>query len=118
MKKHSFEGYTIIQGTNAKENWRILSGAKPSHYFFHLSSFPSGYVILECSKEPPLHVLLHCAQICKDGTKYKNLKNLKVDYCKCNNVVKGDKLGEVIFKSNRRVKIIKCSYTVLNTERH
>lgn len=107
VKIHEYQDYTIKVGTNAKENWELLESASSHHYFFHLSSFPSGYVILEHDfEEIPESVIVACAKICKAGTKYRNLKNLKVDYCQCSNVMKGDVVGEAVFKSNRRLKII------------
>jgi predicted ribosome quality control (RQC) complex YloA/Tae2 family protein len=108
MKNFTKEGYTIRLGKTAKENWVLLENSKRHHYFFHLSSFPSGYVILEhVLEEVPESVIVECAEICKAGTKYRNLKNLKVDYCQCSNVMKGDVVGEVVFKSNRKVKIVR-----------
>lgn len=110
MKNFTKEGYTIRLGKTAKENWTLLEGSKPHHYFFHLSSFPSGYVILEHDfEEVSEKIIIECAEICKAGTKYRNLKNLKVDYCQCSNVMKGDVIGEAVFRSNRKVKIIKLS---------
>ena len=66
------------------------------------------HVILEHDfEEVPENVIIECAEICKDGTKHRNLKNLKVDYCQCSNVMKGDVVGEAIFRSNRKVKVAK-----------
>ena len=104
MKTHTFDGYTILQGTSAKENWELLDAAKQEHYFFHLSSFPSGYIILQCNDgKPRQHIFQYCAKLCQEGTKYKNLQNLNVDYCQCSNVMKGDNVGEAVYKSIRRV---------------
>ena len=47
------------------------------------------------------------ALLCKNNTKYRNVPNIKVDYCRCSNLIKGDKVGEVIFKSKRQVTQIK-----------
>ena len=94
-------------GKNKVENWYILENSKPSDYFFHLSSFPSCYVILEIKEKPTLEQIVKGAEICKEHTKFRNLKNLKVDYCRCDNVVKGDVIGEAEFVSNRKVKQIK-----------
>lgn len=91
-------------GTSATENWVLLEKALDTHYFFHLSSFPSGYVILEPLGEPTMDTLIRAAVLCKQGTKYRNLRNIKVDYCLCSNITKGTKMGEAIFKSNRKVK--------------
>ena len=114
MKVQQFEGYTIYLGTSAKENWELLGKAKPHHYFFHLSSFPSGYVILEYTERLTETMIRECAEICKASTKYRNLKKLKVDYCPCSNVTKGEKIGEAMFKSNRKVKQVTVSVKYLN----
>ena len=104
---HKISEYICKIGENAKENWKLLDNSDKNHYFFHLSSFPSCYVILECEKKPLLGIIKDVAKICKNNTKYRNLRNLKVDYCQCSNVIKGEKVGEVIFKSNRKVKQVK-----------
>lgn len=96
-----------ILGENAQDNWNILEKADPNHYFFHLTSFPSPYVILLCEETPSIEEITIAAQLCKGNTKYRNLKNLRVDYCPCSNVTKGDKTGEAVFHSVRKVKNIK-----------
>jgi predicted ribosome quality control (RQC) complex YloA/Tae2 family protein len=94
-------------GKNASENWQLLDESKPQHIFFHLASFPSCYVILKCDSAPDGDIIKECARLCKENTKYKNLNDVKVDYTTCNNVKKGDKVGEVYFCSNRKVNQIK-----------
>ena len=78
--------------------------SKKEYKFFHLSSFPSGYVILEYEEEPTDIMIYTSAKLCKEYSKYKNLKNIKVDWCQCDNLQKGEKVGEVYFKSNRKVR--------------
>lgn len=107
MKIFKFGKFTCKLGETAKENWSLLDIASGGHYFLHLSSFSSGYVILECDDTPSIDMLQIAAKICRDNTKYRNLINLKVDYCRCDNLEKGDKTGVVHFKSNRKVKKIK-----------
>ena len=41
--------------------------------------------------------------ICKENSKYRNLRNVKISSTTCGNLKKGDKPGEVYFKSNRKV---------------
>ena len=96
-------------GSNAKENWELLEKCKPTDVLFHLSSFPSCYVILQNDtvEFPTLDILKEVALNCKLNTKYKNLKDIKVDYTLCKNVEKGDVLGELIYKSNKKVLSIK-----------
>jgi hypothetical protein len=110
-----------ILGQNAQDNWDILDKAEGTDYFFHLTSFPSCYVIFKCLDIPtneniikaaqidiPTNEnIIKAAQICKENTKYRNLKNLRVDYCPCSNIKKGENIGEVIFHSLRKVKNIK-----------
>lgn len=96
-----------ILGENARDNWDILEKVNSKHYFFHLTSFPSPYVILLCENTPSSSEITFAAQLCKENTKYRNLKNLRVDYCPCSNITKGNKTGEVFFNSIRKVKNIK-----------
>ena len=106
MKKIIIGDITCKLGQTAIENWELFDAALPNHYFFHLSSYPSGYLILETS-DPSDDVLIECALLCKNGTKYKNLKNVNVDYCMCSNLKKGLSVGEVEFIRPRQVKKVK-----------
>ena len=95
-----------LVGNNAKENWLLLDNAPPTAIFFHLSSFPSCYVILYNSKYDPLF-LYKAAKICLDNTKYRNIKGIYVDYTPISNVEKGDTPGEIVYRSSRKVKKVK-----------
>ena len=44
------------------------------------------------------------AQLCLSNSKYKNLRNIKACATTVGNLVMGDVVGEVEFKSNRRVR--------------
>lgn len=107
MLETTVHGIPCKVGQTAKENWNLLANAKPEYFFFHLSSFPSCYVILECEEIPYMETIYECAKLCKNKTKYKNIPNLYVDYCNCGNLYKGWKLGEVLFHSNRKVLKVK-----------
>ena len=106
MKEFIVNNVKIKVGSNADENWKLLSESKDTNVFLHLSSFPSCYVIIETDGILDKYVLKEAANICKNNTKYKNLKNIKVDYTLCSNVFKGDKVGEIVYKSNKKVKQI------------
>ena len=107
MKLFEFDGYTCKLGENAKENWELFDNAEENNIFLHLSSFSSGYVILECTDNFSIDMLYIAAKICKDNTKYRNVPNIKVEYCRCSNIIKGCVTGEGIFKSKRQVKQVK-----------
>lgn len=103
MKKIQIESYTCLVGSNAEENWEILSHSRQKHIFFHLASFPSCYVILQTEEKVGQNILEQCAKICAENTKYKHMSNLRVDCTQVSNVVKGQKVGEVYYKSNKKV---------------
>jgi predicted ribosome quality control (RQC) complex YloA/Tae2 family protein len=104
MKTEEYNDITIIIGQNAQENWNIID-FESSYIWLHLNSFPSCHVIIE-HDTPDDDVLLYAAELCKNNTKYRNLKNLKICYTKCNNLKKGSDTGSVIYKSKRQVKTI------------
>jgi predicted ribosome quality control (RQC) complex YloA/Tae2 family protein len=105
MKTIYESGVKYNIGENARDNWDMLGIADDSYYFFHLSSFPSCYVIME-SKYPSQSMLRYGAMLCKHATKYRHVKNIKVDYCRCSNLVKGDNTGEVVYVRPRQVNKI------------
>ena len=104
MKVEEFNDITIIIGQNAQENWDLIN-FDCDYIWLHLNSFPSCHVIIE-DNNPEQEVLEYAAQLCKENTKYRNLKNLKICYTKCNNLKKGKDIGSVVYKSNRKVKTI------------
>ena len=106
MKELLINNIVCKIGCNSKENWELLDSSKDNHLFFHLSSFPSCYVILQTDNLDDEDAIKKAAFQCKINTKYKNLKNIKVDYCYVSNLEKGEIQGEVIFKSNKKVKKI------------
>ena len=107
MKEIQLEqGIYIAIGENAKENWALIDASEAEWWWFHLKSFPSSHVVLQ-TNEPTDEELIAAATWCKDTTKYRNLKNLKVSYCQIKNIKKSDKIGSVTFVSNRKVKDIK-----------
>lgn len=99
------EGETVIKlGKTAQENWDLLD-TNENYIWMHLNSFPSGHIIIE-HNDPSDEMLFICALHCKENTKYKNLKNLKICYTNVGNLSKGKEVGSVIFKSKRKVKYI------------
>ena len=106
MKILNIDEYEVKIGQNAKENWKILDNSEETDVFFHLSKLPSCYVIIRNDSEeyPDFSVLKKACSICLEHTKYRNLRNIKVDYTMCSNLKKGKILGEVIYQSSKKVK--------------
>jgi len=108
MKVLTSEGLVYKRGENAQDNWNLLEQAKEDHIFFHLSKFPSCYVIMEVNNTNfSIDMCIIGAEFCKSGTKYKHMKDVKVDYCKCSNLIKGSETGQVIYKSKGKVHTLK-----------
>jgi predicted ribosome quality control (RQC) complex YloA/Tae2 family protein len=87
----------FIYGENAQDNWNLLDYAKKEnekYIWFHLNSFPSPYVIM-FSDNNDQNNLLFGANLCKDKSKYKNFKNLKIMILPLNKISKTEKIGEV-----------------------
>mmetsp|Transcript_41029 Transcript_41029/g.88519 ORF Transcript_41029/g.88519 Transcript_41029/m.88519 type:complete len:391 (-) Transcript_41029:275-1447(-) len=96
-------------GENSQENWELVDRAKKGFWFFHLTDFPSPYVVLECGKkEPTLEMKEQCAQICANHSKQKATKNVKVDATICSNVRvdRKDAVGECDYRNEEKVEII------------
>ena len=106
MKEYIYDDISIKIGENAMENWKLLDISNENFPWLHLKSFPSGYTII-CDNNPSKKIIKIAANLCKRHTKYRNMQNIKVSQTICGNVIKGGKLGEAIFKSNKKVKDIK-----------
>ena len=104
MKKIEYNNILYIIGENAQENWNILDFYKKEndkYIWFHLNSFSSGYVIMcstinDIDKSQLNDYLYYGAELCKNNTKYRNLKNLKIIYTTLKKLSKTDTIGEVI----------------------
>ena len=71
------------------------------YIWFHLNSFSSGYVIMcstvnDIDKSQLNDYLYYGAELCKNNTKYRNLKNLKIIYITLKKLFLTDTIGEVI----------------------
>lgn len=104
MKIINEHDINIHVGENAEENWNLLD-MNSEYLWFHLKSFPSCHVVVE-NINPSSDVIQYAASICKSHTKYRNLKNLKINYTPLKNVRKAENVGSVCFISNRKVNTI------------
>jgi predicted ribosome quality control (RQC) complex YloA/Tae2 family protein len=105
MKEVLHNEETIIKiGSNAKENWTLVD-SDDNYTWLHLNSYPSCHVVIE-TDDPTQEEIIFAAQLCKENTKYRNLRNLKICYTTCGNLKKGTETGSVIYKSKRKVHYI------------
>jgi len=105
MKTFELDDNTVVKlGVNANENWQLVD-SDPTFWWFHLNSYPSGHVIIE-TEDLTKEMIIFAAKLCKENTKYRNLKRLKICYTQCGNLTKGSKPGSVSYNSNRKVQHI------------
>jgi len=88
MKTEIFEETNIKIGQNAQENWNLIDVSNQNYIWMHLNSFPSCYVVIE-NEDPSNELLVEGARLCKDNTKYKNMKDIKICYTTISNLIKG-----------------------------
>ena len=77
MKLFTFNDIDIKVGENAKENWDLAFNSKDEYIWIHLASFPSAHVIIE-DNCPETNIINYAGQLCKNYSKYKNLRNVKI----------------------------------------
>ena len=109
MLEYHYDSYTIVIGKNAKQNWELLDDAIDDNIWLHLNDYPSPYVIIKLS---PNYKIKHkdiklAGRLCKQYSKYKNLKNIEVCYLKAKYVKKGEHLGEAILLQESKTMNIK-----------
>lgn len=111
------EPIIVAAGQNAQDNFNLIDMYSeklqelPNRiiYWFHLESFSSPHVILMMPENmaPEEKHFRIAAEYTKNSTKkHKHHSNLSVIYTLLANVVKTENIGEVEFKSNRKVKKI------------
>jgi predicted ribosome quality control (RQC) complex YloA/Tae2 family protein len=97
MKSFTFNGTTFSLGTNAEENWSLLSKADKDHYWVHLANVPSAHVIVHVDDILP-EELEYAKQLILDQTK-KAKRTEDIVWAKVRQLKRGSKPGEVIVRS-------------------
>jgi predicted ribosome quality control (RQC) complex YloA/Tae2 family protein len=87
-------------GENAEDNENIIINANEEDLWFHVSENPSPHVLAiihnNCYDRKSLrYIAIQAALLCKQYSKYKSEKNVKIIYTKIKNVILTDKLGTV-----------------------
>ena len=101
------DGYILTIGESKYDNWDILNKSSRNNMFFHLSSFSSCYGILNNTTDSVhMSIIKQCAFHVKENSKYRNMRNIRVDYTECFNVKKGEFVGEAVYIRNKLVRNI------------
>ena len=105
---NTFTNNTIKIGENQEDNSDIIKKSKQNDIWFHLAEFPSCHVIMSADSKHAItkKMIVYCANLVKENSRYKNLKNLRVNYCQIKNIKKTDTKGKVKIKSQANTIII------------
>jgi predicted ribosome quality control (RQC) complex YloA/Tae2 family protein len=105
---NEFPDNRIRIGENSVDNDLLVASSKDTDIWFHLSSLPSCHIVLECNKNNPAtkEMINLCATLCKQHTKYKNFKKLKVMYTEIRNVRRTAEPGQVVIKGKAKELIV------------
>jgi hypothetical protein len=95
MKLYTNNHIDYKVGTNAKENWDLISKADRAFYWVHLEGVPSAHVIIEID-DILQEDLTYAAKLCRDQSGYPNA--MPCVATTIDNIKFGSKLGEVYFK--------------------
>ena len=115
MRTVKYKDVEFYIGQNANENWELLDNSKKindKYVWFHLNSFASPYVIMyetidELKKKYNIieinQLLYFGGELCKENSKYKYLKPIKILYTTLNKLTKTEKVGEVTISGKKNL---------------
>jgi predicted ribosome quality control (RQC) complex YloA/Tae2 family protein len=106
MKVFQNNNITYKVGTNADENWHLISKADPTEFWVHLDNVPSSHVIIEIDDILP-EDLQYAGMLCKAQSKC-SAKNMSCVATTIGNLKFGSKAGEVYFKNPKDIIQFVC----------
>lgn len=98
---------TFWCGSNAQNNFDIISQSESSDIWFHIADYPSAHVIARLSLYPNLEqidrsdkklmslIIKQGAVLCKQISKYNSIKNVSITYAQISNIKLTETLGTV-----------------------
>tara|TARA_E500000178_G_C16743925_1_gene627275 strand:+ start:30 stop:359 length:330 start_codon:yes stop_codon:yes gene_type:complete len=109
MKIIEYNNVSFVVGQSAKENWDLFDKylkINNNFIWFHLNSFSSGYVFMLYEDIENIELINYGAFLCKENTKYKNLKDIKICYTTLNKLKKTNIIGEIeIIGKTKTIKL-------------
>lgn len=106
MKTFQQNNITYKVGTNAEENWHLISKANPADYWVHLDNVPSSHVIIEIDEILP-EDLQYAGTLCKAQSKCAG-KTIACVATTIRNLKFGANPGEVYYKNSKDIIHFVC----------
>ena len=100
----------FIVGKNAADNFDIIDDANSRDIWFHIENEPSGHIVakmpeIELNKKQLRQIITQGAVVCKENSKFKSMKNVKIVFTYVENVVKMDIPGSVMLLKSKNISI-------------
>jgi len=100
----------FIVGKNAADNFDIIDDATSRDIWFHIENEPSGHIVakmpeIELNKKQLRQIITQGAVVCKENSKFKSMKNVKIVFTYVENVVKMDIPGSVMLLKSKNISI-------------
>tara|TARA_Y100001970_G_scaffold269017_1_gene360913 strand:+ start:352 stop:669 length:318 start_codon:yes stop_codon:yes gene_type:complete len=89
----------ILIGENSEENDNLIKEKNKKYFWFHLKNGPSPHGIIKTDKPTNKQIYI-CANLVKENSKQKNMKNVYVEYTQLKNIRSTKILGTVILKNS------------------
>ena len=108
MLEFEFDFGKVTIGNNAAENWEIIDKFKKQKteaIWFHLNKKPSCHVIFEPSKKLNKKHIKNISRLCKQYSKFKNVRRIGVCYTDLCNIKKDTEEGSVIIKKSEVIMV-------------
>jgi predicted ribosome quality control (RQC) complex YloA/Tae2 family protein len=101
---------TYYIGKNANDNFKIIDEANINDIWFHIKDYPSCHVIASISnqnidRKNMKYIIKRGALLCKQKSKYANIKNLEIIYTEIKNVSKTSTIGSVTTVNTKTITI-------------
>ena len=99
-----------IVGKNAADNFDIIDESTGRDIWFHIENEPSGHIVakmpeLTLNKKQLRQIITQGAVVCKENSKFKSMKNVKIVFTYVENVVKLDIPGSVTLLNSKTISI-------------
>jgi predicted ribosome quality control (RQC) complex YloA/Tae2 family protein len=96
-------------GENAKDNFDLIDDSEPTDIWFHIHTEPSSHVVVKVNsnyKKTDLQkIVIQGAALCKQFSRYRSAKNIRVMYTNIQNIKKEQKVGSVTVDTYKTIVI-------------
>jgi len=99
--------YKILIGKSDQNNWDIIDKSSQNDIWFHVDNQPSCHVIIQTDGELKIgrSVIKQAATLCKENSKARNMRKVKIIFTLIKHVKKSTDIGSVTTKKTQHIVI-------------